>query len=89
MSGTDAEFFKDLGIDPQVGDEEEVPSKEKTTEALRGPVQMVAVIRDEALKQGMSKDEAFELASAYYNMFLGVNFMAAQYHVGMNPDGEG
>jgi hypothetical protein len=37
----------------------------------------------------MSKDEAFELASAYYNMFLGVNFMAAQYHVGMNPDGEG
>jgi hypothetical protein len=70
-------------------DDEEAPSKEKTTEALRALVQMVAVIRDEALAKGMSKDEAFELASAYYNMFLGVNFMAAQYHVGMNPDGEG
>lgn len=83
------DFFRSLGVEPP-SEEDDVATKiEKTKDALRDLVEMVCVIRNEAISQGMTNEEAFELASAYYNMFLGVNFMAAQYHVGMDTNGEG
>jgi len=87
----DDDFFKRLGVEhPGEGmTDEKKPDMEKVEGGLRDLIRMVGTIRKEAIRAGFTSDEAFELASSYYQMFLSINFLKAQADSGIIPDGEG
>ena len=74
----DNEWFRSLGVTPPDElDSDHESDKFDAIKAFLEIIEMCGIIRNEAIQQGFTAEEAYDFAMSYYGIFLSVNFQAA------------